>query len=136
MPFQKQIELDFCTVTLRHDGIVENRFVNDTAYVVDANHLTDIKEAMYQISEGQQKAILSIAGLYGSMTPEARDVDINGATDYTLALALVIQELSQRLLASFYFKIKRVDYPIKTFKREEEAVAWLAQQIRAKQQAG
>jgi len=121
---------------MRHDGIIENRFIWDQPYEIDGTHLLAIADAMAELSGEKPRAILSIAGLYGSMTPEARKVDIHRANDYTLAIALVIQELAQRLLANFYFKIKSNDYPVKIFKSEDEATAWLQQQIRMSQNAG
>lgn len=136
MEYIRQINLDYCAVTLRHDGILENRFVWDQPYEICAPHMIEIRDAITELSAGEPKAILSIAGLYGSITPEGRKVDINPSDGYTFALALVIQELSQRLLANFYFKIKKVDYPIRTFKTEDEAVNWLQHQIQLKQKAG
>lgn len=115
---------------------MENRFLYDTPYEIDGHHIESIAETMTELSEGNRKAILSVAGLYGSMTTEARKVDINNANLYTLALGLVIRELPQRLLANFYFKLKKIDYPVKSFRSEEEAVDWLQQQIRMSQKAG
>ena len=132
----QQIELAFCTVSLREDGIIEQRFLRDTPYEIDAFHLNEISQAMSRLSNGRKTAILSIAGLHGSITPEGRKADVTKGDEYTLAIALVIQELSQRLLANFYFKIKKVNYPVKIFKNEDEASGWLHQQIRANQQAG
>jgi len=132
----RQIELEFCTVSLREDGIIENRFLRDVPYEITEGQLIQISEAISKLSKGRKDAILSIAGLYGSMTPEARKIDINKDSEYTLAIALVIQDLSQRLLANFYFKLKKVEYPVKIFKDEHEAANWLQQQIRANQQTG
>jgi hypothetical protein len=136
LEFIEKIQLEFCTVSLREDGIIENRFLNDTTYEIDSHHLIEIADAITHLAKGSPKAILSIAGLYGSISAEARKVDINAANVYTLALALVIQELSQRMLANFYFKLKRIDYPVKTFKNEADAITWLQQQIRMNQMAG
>lgn len=136
MNYIESIELDFCTISLREDGIIEQRFVYDKPYEIGAEELIEMSEAMTILSKGNRAAILSIAGLYGSMTPEARKVNIEKDSDYTLAIALVIQELHQRLLANFFFKLKKINYPVKTFKCEVEASEWLQQQIRASQMVG
>ncbi len=136
MNYIQRIELEFSTVSLREDGIIEQRFQKDIPYEIDTQHLTEMSVAMSRLSKGNKTAILSIAGLYGSITPEARKLDINKDEDYTLAIALVIQELSQRLLANFYFKLKKVNYPVKIFKNENQATEWLQQQIRANQKTG
>ena len=121
---------------MRHDGIIENRFLIDTPYEIDCDQLLGISDAMEILSNNKPKAILSVAGQYGSITPEARKLDLHKDAGYTLALALVIKELAQRILANFYFKIKKVDYPVKTFKSEDEATTWLHQQIRMNQKVG
>ena len=136
MNYIQQIELEFCTISLREDGIIENRFLRDVPYEITENQLIQITDAISKLSSGRKDAILSVAGLYGSMTPEARKISINTDNEYTLAIALVIQDLSQRLLANFYFRIKKVNYPVKIFKSEEEATSWLYQQIHTSQQAG
>lgn len=128
--------MEFCSVSLRSDGIIENRFVYDTPYEIDAHHMTEIAEAVHILAAGQPTPILSVAGLYGSITAEARKISINPSDEYTLALGMVIRELSQRLLANFYFKVKKVDYPVKSFKTEEEACQWLLQQVRQNQKTG
>jgi len=132
----QQIELDFCTISLREDGIIENRFLRDVPYEITESQLIQISDAISKLSSGRKDAILSVAGLYGSMTPEARKISINTDNEYTLAIALVIQDLSQCLLANFYFRIKKVNYPVKIFKSEEEATSWLYQQIHTSQQTG
>ena len=136
MKIIRTIELEFCCISLREDGIIENRFNYDTPYEIDAIHMKEIAAAIHDLSDGSPKPLMSIAGLYGSITPEARKVNINPSGEYTMALALVIRELPQRLLANFYFKVKSVEYPVKTFRSEEEASAWLIQHIRSRQLAG
>lgn len=121
---------------MREDGIIDQRFVYDIPYEIGADELIQMSEAMTILSKGNKAAILSVAGLYGSITPEARKVNIAKDSDYTLAIALVIQELHQRLLANFFFKLKKINYPVKTFKCEVEASEWLQQQIRASQMVG
>ena len=130
----KHIEHDFCTMTLREDGVLEQRFVEDEPYEVTAEELIKFRESFLLISNGVKLPMISIAGKQGSISADARDINISSR--YTSALALVIVELPQRLLSNFYFKIKKVDYPIKTFKTEEEATKWLLQQTRRNQLVG
>lgn len=133
MNYIQRIQLEFCTVSLREDGIIESRFLTELPYEINPQDVSIIASAISQLSNGKQVAIINISGLNGTISPEARKVDFNNVSSHTLALALVIQELSQRLLANFYFKIKNVDYPVKTFKSEEEAIEWLKQQIHLRQ---
>ena len=129
-------EIEFCTISLRDDGIIEQRFLWDTPYEIKARNIIQIGKTMTVLSNNGKKAVLSIAGLYGSMTEGARKVDISAADRYTFALGLVIKELPQRLLANFYFKIKARNYPVKIFKTESEATNWLQHQIRLNKNVG
>lgn len=136
MENRSQIKLEYCTITNRSDGILEQRFARETTYEVTKEDLIGFKKAFREVSKGQKMPLLTISGLYGSITKEAREVDINESEDYTLALGLVITELGQRLLANFYFKIKKVNYPVKCFKNEEDTIEWLHEQARLAKQTG
>lgn len=122
-------KLEFCTVSLRSDGIIENRFLWDTPYEITAAKLLEIDTTIKSMYKGERRPILSVAGLYGSMTPEARSLNIFHKEE-TIAIGLVIQSASQRLLANFYFRIKKAPFPIKFFKTEAEAVNWLQEQLK------
>jgi len=125
----ESITLDFCTISLRSDGLIENRFVWDTPYEITTEKLIEINSAIKSMYKGKRRGIVSIAGLYGSMTPEARQLDMFH-DDHTIAIALIIQSTSQRLLANFYFRVKKAPFPVKFFKTEAEAAEWLYQQCR------
>jgi len=129
----ESIELEFCTISLREDDIVEQRFVREDPYSITAEVLQEFDDTIKKICNGEQKCILSIPGLYGSMTPEARKVPVFKDANHTIAIALIIQSLSQRLLANFFFKINKAPYPVKFFKNEIEATLWLREQNQAHQ---
>jgi len=124
----ESIELEFCTISLREDGIVEQRFEREEPYSITAEVLQEFDDTIKKICKGEQRCILSIPGLYGTMTPEARKVKVFEDTGHTIAIALIIQSLSQRLLANFFFKINKAPYPVKFFKNEIEATLWLREQ--------
>jgi len=124
----ESIELDFCTISLRSDGIIEQRFAREDPYEITAEVLQEFIDAIKSLYKGEQRCILSIPGLYGSITTEARKVSIQEDNPNTIAIGLIIESLSQRLLSKFYFKINRVPYPVQFFKSEIEATLWLNEQ--------
>ena len=124
----ESIELEFCTISLRSDGIVEQRFAKNDPYEITAEVLQEFIDAITSLSKGKQRCILVIQGLYGSITAEARKMSIQEGNSNTIAIGLIVQSLSQRLLAKFYFKINKVPYPIQFFKSEIETVVWLHEQ--------
>ena len=135
----ESIEFDFCTISLRSDGIVEQRFAKNDPYEITAEVLQEFIDAIKSLSKGKPRCILSIPGLYGSITTEARKVSIQEGNSNTIAIGLIIESLSQRLLSKFYFKINKVPYPVQFFKSEIETTLWLHKQNKIhllKNQAG
>ena len=125
---EESIELEFCTISLRSDGIVEQRFAKEAPYEITAEVLQEFIDAIKSLYKGKQRCILAIPGLYGTITAEARKMSIQEEHPNTIAIGLIIESLSQRLLSKFYFKINKVPYPVKFFKNEIEATLWLQEQ--------
>jgi len=128
MTIIESIELDFCTISLRSDGIIEQRFVREEPYEITAEVMQEFIDAIKSLYKGKQRCILAIPGLYGTITAEARKMSIREEHPNTIAIGLIIESLSQRLLSKFYFKINKVPYPVKFFKNEIEATLWLQEQ--------
>lgn len=126
----ESIEFDFCTISLRSDGIIEQRFAKEDPYEITAEVLQEFIDAIKTLCKGKQRCILVIPGLYGSITAEARKMSIQDEDSNTIAIGLIIESLSQRLLSKFYFKINKVPYPVQFFKSEIEATLWLHEKNR------
>jgi len=129
----ESIELEFCTISRRDDGIIVQRFVWEDPYSITAEVLQEFDDTIKKLANGDEICILSIPGLYGSMTPAARKVKVFKDTSHTIAIGLIIKSLSQRLLANFFFKINHPPYPVKFFKNEIEATLWLREQYNLRQ---
>ena len=139
MTIIESIELDFCTISLRSDGIIEQRFAREDPYEITAEVMQEFIDVIKSLYKGEKRCVLSIPGLYGSITAEARKVNIQEDNSSTIAIGLIIESLSQRLLSKFYFKINKVPYPVQFFKTEIEATLWLNEQNKLqllKNQAG
>ena len=124
----ESIEFDFCTISLRSDGIIEQRFAKEDPYEITEEVLEGFIDAIKSLYKGKQRCILVIPGLYGSITAEARKISIQEENSNTIAIGLIIESLSQRLLSKFYFKINKIPYPIQFFRNEIEATLWLHEQ--------
>ena len=124
----ESIELDFCTISLRSDGIIEQRFAREDPYEITAEVMQEFIDAIKSLYKGEQRCIIVIPGLYGTITAEARKMSIQEENSNTIAIGLIIESLSQRLLSKFYFKINKVPYPVQFFKSEIEATLWLHEQ--------
>lgn len=118
-------DLGFCRVSLRKDELIEIRFNYDTPYEIDAAAMVAIGRSIDKKYREKKRGIIAIPGLYGTMTKEARKIDMFKNAHMTLGVAVVIPGLAQRLLASFYFKMKPPPYPNKNFRLEKDAIEWL-----------
>lgn len=79
------------------------------------------------ILTGNKKAlaIYDARGFY-TMTDEATDYLRSGILNKTrIATAVITDNLGTRLIVNFISRIKKTDSPLKMFKCEETALAWL-----------
>lgn len=117
-------ELKSCIVSLIGDDIIE--FAVKEGCEVE---LTDVKEMVLTAGElggGKMFKNLIIAGEYSSMTSEATQyMKSDEAHRYTIADAIVIDSLAQRILGNFYLGIVNKKRPSKLFNSKEKALGWL-----------
>lgn len=123
--FVESIELETSVVSLRRDGIIENRFVRDVQYEVTPETIDDIREASLKLSGGDHIYLLTIPGLYGSISGEVKNSMPYDQMEKTIAIAIIIKSLSQRILANLFFSLKKAPVPVYFFKEESQAVVWL-----------
>jgi len=114
-------ELKTCRVSLIEDGIIE--------FAVKEVELSDVKEMVLTAGElggGKMFKNLIIAGEYSSMSSEATQyMNSDEAHRYTIADAIVIDSLAQRILGNFYLGIVNKKRPSKLFNSKEKALHWL-----------
>lgn len=112
-------------VRLYQEGILLIEFIDE--YEVDVEDIHEIRNALLSISRETPSKILVIPGRYGSITKDARELDMFRISDDQLFLgvAIVTKQLHQKLLGTLYFKFKPKAYPHKLFKSKEKALAWL-----------
>ncbi len=89
--------------------------------------LEDVKRAfeLYEIhSENYKKKVLLSFGPFASIRPDARSYAENIEMP-TPAQAVILQNLSQRILARFYRVFRKDKHPLKFFSDQESAIEWL-----------
>jgi len=96
-------------------------------YVVDVQEIRDIRAALLQLSGGIPSKILVLPGRFGSITKEAREIDMFDIPDHQIitTVAIVTRQLHQKLLGTIYFKFSKRKYEHKLFKDVEKALKWL-----------
>lgn len=117
-------QLKSCRVSLIGNDIIE--FVVKEGCEVD---LADVKEMVLTAGElggGRMFKNIIIAGKYSSMSSEATlYMKTDEAHRYTIADAIVIDSLAQRILGNFYLGIVNEKRPSKLFNSKEKALNWL-----------
>ncbi|OFY87742.1 MAG: hypothetical protein A3F72_02555 [Bacteroidetes bacterium RIFCSPLOWO2_12_FULL_35_15] len=124
------VETSLTIIGVRKDGIIEIRFkLNE--YEVDVNDQLEIHDAFLKLTNNGHVPyhILVVPGLYGSITKEAREMEIfeTNAFRNQNSLAIVVHGLHQRILGKLYLALKKnkPKYPCKLFNSEELATKWI-----------
>jgi hypothetical protein len=113
-----------CRLLYKSDGIMELQCDDD--FVFDVEHIKMLVEKRGEMSNKHKFLQLTIAGKYSSVTKEGRDfMATEENLKYTLAEAIVIQSLAQRILGNFYLKFNKPKVPTRIFTDKAKAEIWL-----------
>ena len=119
-----QKEFNSSEVTFRSDGIV-HFFIkaNNTLTGIDSKAMVD---CVGKIGNGRKFPILITSGKYGLADKEAREFGASPAGNkYTIAGALVVKSLAQKILGNAYIKVNKPTTPTALFNDEGKAIEWL-----------
>jgi hypothetical protein len=85
--------------------------------------------ALYrEVTNGKKMPFLFEGGEFVSITKEARENAIKMEDDTpTLASAILVKNLAQKIVADFYYKINKPKQPYKVFWSKEKAILWIEQ---------
>lgn len=129
----RSIETNLTVVSVRPPHVIEIRFKKDE-YEVDVKDQMEIQNAIFKLTNGGTRRyhIITIPGLYGGITKEARDKETFNSTVFKdqLSISIITRNLSQRLLAKFYYNFKKdkPSYPFMFFANEEQCLDWIKKQ--------
>ncbi len=121
---QQHLDLKTSEVNFRSDGIV-NLHIKANKSLTREDTVKMI-EYIGEIGEGKKFLILITTGEFSLVDKEAREF---GATEagnrYTLAAAIVVKSLAQKLLGNAYIKVNKPSAPNKLFTDQQKAIDWL-----------
>jgi hypothetical protein len=121
---ESRVELKHTTIIKRNDGIVEVHCGHDFYY--NLKELKEIISGFEKILGPKRYPILYVAGDYTSISREAREFGASEeGTRCSLAEAVVIKSLAQKLLADLYLKLNKPVVPTRFFNSKKEAEIWL-----------
>lgn len=120
----KIIDLGFATVSKLENSIIKIDMTPSS--VIDLEECEKITKAIGDLTNKKQALILMIAENSTNFTTEARAFSASElGSIYTIADAMIVKNLAQKIMVSFYLKINKPIRPSKAFNSESEAIKWL-----------
>ena len=120
----KEISLAYAKVQLLSNKIIRlQMFAN---VVIGFNECREMNNKIGELSEGKEALILMVPDSSTYFAPESRDFSASlEGLKYTIADAMVVRNLGQKILVSFYLKFNKPPKPSKAFSTELQAMEWL-----------
>ena len=120
----KKKELTNAEVMFRSDGIVH--FYIKANITLNGNDAREMVKATGEIGGNKKYPILITSGKYGMADVDAREyaASLDG-NKYTIAGAIVVKSLAQKILGNAYIKVNKPTTPTALFNDEEKAIDWL-----------
>lgn len=126
MKIQKNIKFEYANVQLLDIGIIRIEMLGGS--IIDLEESVQINIAEGELLNGEigSGLVLMVADSTTQFTSDARDFSASKeGLRFSIAEAMVVKNLAQRLIVSFYLKFNKPSVPSKAFDTEEEAIKWL-----------
>jgi hypothetical protein len=120
----REIVTDIGTVQINKNGILIMRYTPYLDFTLEkAKSAIEVCE---QLTNGCKMLVLVVTGEFGEMSTEVRDyLSGKDVAKHRKAVALVISDLSHRLMAQLIINMRKNYYPTKVFRNEITAEKWL-----------
>lgn len=104
----------------------------DDQLVVTLELARQITEQVAQQFGSTELGVVHSAGKLTTLEPGVREyIESNNRYQHKIAEAFVVKNLSQRILANFYIRIKKHGCPTEVFSNEDEACRWVKMYCRS-----
>lgn len=114
---------DIFTIEYRSDGLLQIHCKGDTINLLSYKNVV---EKIGEITHGKKVPILCTADEFLLPDEEVRKYMANPESNpYSLASALIIKSLSQKLVGNFFMTVLKPARPIRLFTSKDEALKWL-----------
>lgn len=112
-------------LTLHNDGIVELDW-DENLLEIDLQCMIQLRDGVFNLGQGDKLPVYVSTKPFMNMTEEAKLFASSAeGQKYTLASAVLADNLAKRILYNFYMKFYSSATPNKAFKSREEAFVWL-----------
>jgi hypothetical protein len=121
---KRTVRSDFGEVSIRHEGIVHAKVLHGVE--IDLEKAEVYHSLIEYLTRSENHCtIIDLTGISG-ITPEARKYlqDTSSKWGKTVAVALVTNTFTARVLANFFLSINKPSYPVKVFTDNLDAQHW------------
>ncbi|MBL7902705.1 MAG: hypothetical protein JNK73_11975 [Bacteroidia bacterium] len=123
------IQLQKIRIQQIEEGIVENYFLSGES--IEVEDFRELKQANIELMGQKPYTVLVTAEELTSFTREAREyVASKEYVGITIAKALLISGLGQRIIGNFYMKVNKPNIKTKLFSDRDKAIEWLRKEYR------
>ncbi len=124
MVLNKNIVLDFAKLDLLDDNIVRIEMFDKRS--IGEHECREINNSIGILTDGRQARILLVPQPNTIFDHGAREFSASDeGLQFTIADALIVNNLAHKILVSFYLKFNKPKKPSKAFENEEDAIKWL-----------
>lgn len=119
-----EIKHELFHLYLRNDGIVQMNTFDEAFFTL--KEAKEFVQALQKITKGVPHLILKVPGKHASLDSDARTyMATEEALRFSIAEAVIIRNIAQRMIGNFYLKFDKPKKPIQLFNEIEEAEHWL-----------
>ena len=108
----------------RGDGIVQLNTADDAYFTI--KEAREFVDALRTITHGKPHPVLKVPGKHANIDKDSRTyMATDEALQYSIAEAVIIRNMAQRIIGNFYLKFDRPKKPVRLFDSMTEAETWL-----------
>lgn len=116
----------YLTASLYSNGIIEIVW-EPSLQIIDIIHLSKMQETVCELGGGKKMPLLFIPHDFLTVSKEGgKYAASEEGVKYTLAIAVLIDNLAKKILINFFMSINKPKVPTKGFSSKTDASVWLS----------
>ncbi|UKN01098.1 hypothetical protein K6119_15310 [Paracrocinitomix mangrovi] len=129
MSYLKEVNIECAEIALLDSGIIQIRYKAD--YEVELKDVMEVEKVFIDFSESAEIfCLMDTSGRFNIFSKEAQKFLSNEASivreNKLKGSAVVIDNLPNRIIAQFFSKFYKPQFPMKIFSSQEEGMKWLS----------
>ncbi len=121
---KRTVRSDFGEVSIRHEGVILAKVFHNVE--IDLERAKTYHALIEYLCRGEEHCtVIDLSGI-STVTPDARKhlQEVSSSWGKTIAVALITNTFTARIIGSFFLSINKPAYPVKIFTDSLEAQHW------------